>query len=120
MIFWDYWFSYIFKGYQSKGEKYSAHIYAVCVLTLLLSCNFLTVLFLLLSDGYLKSVTFKALMMGVFVTLLSLNWFSFIRRGRYLRMVDRYQGLDRAKKGRGKIFFWSYFIVTVVLLVIAM
>ena len=120
MIFWDYWFSYIFKGYQSKGEKYSAHIYAVCVLTLLLSCNFLTVLFLLLSDRYLKSVTFKALMMGVFVALLSFNWFYFMRGDRYLKMVDRYQGMGNGNKRKGRIYFWSYFIGTIILLVLDM
>lgn len=120
MIFWDYWFSYIFKGYQNKGEKYSAHIYALCVLTVLLSCNFLSVFFIILPDSYLKSKAFKELVIIVFVALISLNGFYFLKKGRYLKMAAQYHELDSGNKRKGKIFFWIYFISTIILLIIAL
>ena len=58
--------------------------------------------------------------MGVFVALLSFNWFYFMRGDRYLKMVDRYQGMGNGNKRKGRIYFWSYFIGTIILLVLDM
>ena len=56
----------------------------------------------------------------VFVALLSFNWFYFMRGDRYLKMVDRYQGIEKGSKRNGRMYFWMYFIGTILLLVIAM
>ena len=120
MFFWDYSFSYIFKGYQNKGEKNSAHIYALCVLTLLLSCNILSVFFIVLPDGYLKTRTFKELVTFSFVAVISLNGLYFLKKGRYLKMAARYYELNSGNKRKGTIFFWIYFINTIIVLIVAL
>lgn len=117
MFFWDYSFSYIFKGYQNKGEKYSAHVYALCVLTVLLSCNFLAIFFITLPESYLKSKSFKDLVLIVFGTLITLNALYFLKDRRYLKMAAKYHELDRERKKKGKMFFWLYFISTIIVLI---
>lgn len=117
MNFWDYFFSYVFKGYQNKGEKYSAHIYALCILTMLLSCNLLSAFFIILPGSYLKSRAFKELVILIFVALIILNWFYFLKNRRYLKMAAQYYELDKGNKRRGKLFFWLYFICTIILLI---
>jgi hypothetical protein len=120
MIFWNYCFSYIFKGYQNKGEKYSAHIYALCVMTVLLNCNILSVLFISLPENYLKSKTFKELVIILFVALITLNGLYFLKNERYLKMAAKYQELDSGNKRKGKMFFWIYFISTIILLIFSL
>jgi len=117
MNFLDFSFSYIFRGYQNKGEKYSAHIYALCIITVLLSCNALSIFFITLPESYLKSKAFKELVIIVFVALISLNAFYFLKKGRYLKMAAQYHELNSGNKRKGKMFFWIYFISTLILLI---
>lgn len=120
MSFFDFNFSYIFKGYLNKGEKYSAHIYALCVITLLLCCNILSVVFISISDNYLKSKAFKSHIIIAFTILISINAFYFLKNGRHLKMAAQYQELNSERKRKGKTFFWVYFISTIILLVLSM
>lgn len=120
MNFWSYSFSYIFKGYQNWGEKYSAHIYALCAMTLFLSCNALSILFFTISRDYLRTKAFKELAIIMFVILLTLNAFYFLKNKRYLKMAAQYQKLGTESKRKGKLRFWGYFVITIVLLVSSM
>lgn len=120
MNFWSYSFCYIFKGYQNAGEKYSAHVYAVCAMTLLLSCNFLSFCFFTLSDNYIGTKTFKELAVAIFFVLLSLNGLYFIKNRKYLKMTAKYRQLSNEKRRKGKLFFWIYFVITIVLLIFAL
>lgn len=120
MNFWSYSFTYIFKSYQNWGEKYSAHIYALCAMTVLLSCNVLSAFFFTLSDNYLRSRTFKELVIIMFVILFTLNGLYFLKSRRYLKMAAQYQQLSNENKQKGKVFFWIYFISTIILLIFSL
>lgn len=120
MNFWSYSFSYIFKSYQILGEKYSAHIYALCVMTVLLACNILSIFFITLSDNYLKSKTFKELVITVFGALLVLNALYFLKGRRYLKMVAEYHEMNSKSKVTMKNAFWIYFGVTIIVLTLTL
>lgn len=120
MNFWSYSFSYIFKGYQNYGEKHSAHIYALCIMTVLLSCNFLSIFFIVLSDNYLKSEAFKELTIALFASLFAMNAFYFLRAKNYLRMATEYREMSSNSKATKKIAFWVYFSATIILLAVTL
>jgi len=119
MRFWDYCFSYIFKGYQDKGEKYSAHFYALCILTVLLGCNVLAISFFTFADSYLKSKDFKEFILIIYSILIAGNGFFFFKNKRYLKMISIYQTMDIKKKSRMKFYFWIYFIGTILVLILS-
>ena len=119
MTFLDYWFNYIFIGYQKWGEKYSAHFYALCILTILMACNVLSMSFFTLSDSYLKSKEFKIFILIVYAALISVNAIFFLRKKRYLKMISLYHVQDVKKKSRMKLYFWIYFIGTFLMLILS-
>ena len=120
MNFWSYSFIYIFRAYQKWGEKYSAHIYALCILTVLLCVNLMSVFFIMMPDEYMRSRNFKQLAITVFAALLALNAIYFLGNRRYLKMAAEYEEMNNKSKLRMKIAFWSYFVVTILVLVIAL
>lgn len=78
MIFLDYWFSYILIGYQKWGEKSSAHFYALCVLSILMGCNLLTICSFILSKSFLDSKKFETLLILLTGITIALNALIFL------------------------------------------
>lgn len=119
MLFWDYWFTYIFKGYQNWGEKSSAHIYALCVMSMLLGCNVLSICSFILPEQYLNSKNFENLLILFSGLIISLNAFFFLRNKRYLRIASLYYEMSAEKKSRMKLYFWMYFAGTIFVLIVS-
>ncbi len=120
MNFFKFSFTYIFKAYQNWGERYSAHIYALCAITLLMGCNFLSIFFIMLSKNYLKSSDLKGLVLITFAILLISNAFYFLKGAKYLRIADKYNEMSSNSKSKMKVAFWSYFVITIVVLIFTM
>jgi hypothetical protein len=117
MTFWEFSFCYIFKGYINSGEKRSAHIYSLCILSLLLALNSLSFAFILFSDNFLHSAKFKSLILITFFVILSINSLYFLRNGKYWNLFIKYSTLHKAQSNRKKFFFWTYFSVSILFLV---
>ena len=120
MNFWNYCFSYIFKGYQNRGEKLSAHIYALSILTLLPVTNLLSIFFITSSDNYLGSKSFKELTIGIFIVMLSINSYLFLNKKNYLKLASEYNVLQSEFKLRMRSLFWIYLVVSIIVLVISL
>lgn len=112
MFFWAFFFCYIFVGYQNQGEKASAHIYALCILTLLLTINVLAILFVTPSFMALDIHDSKTVAIGIFAVFFSANGIYFLRRRAYLGMIEKYRLIGEVEKRRLRIWFWIYFSIS--------
>jgi hypothetical protein len=120
MFFWSFFFCYIFVGYQNQGEKASAHIYALCILTLLLTVNVLSALFVMPSFTSLDIHDSKMIVIGIFAVLFSANGIYSLRRKAYLGMVEKYRLMGVGDKKRLRTWFWIYFSASVLVMTVVL
>lgn len=120
MNFLKFSFTYIFLFYIGRGEKYSAHIYSLSLLTLLVSCNFLSIFFFLFSQDFLSSKDFKTIVLLIFGILLSCGYYYFIKKGKHWQLAEEYKKIEKFQKRKFKVCLLIYFLLTVVVLITSM
>lgn len=119
MLVWEYWYCYFLLRYIAWGQKDSAHFFAMCVMSFLLGCNILAILFFILPAAYLDSKSFKTVIIVMFGILVSLNSLLFLAKQRYIKLLSVYQSAGKGEIVRMKYYLWIYIVATACLLVLS-